>query len=40
LWALTAANFSAAALGANVGCWLLGLVLLTRPAAVAFFGEE
>jgi dipeptide/tripeptide permease len=39
LWALTASNFSAAALEANVACWVLGLVLLTRPSAIGFLGE-
>ncbi len=38
LWALTASSFSTAALEANVACWLLGLVLLTRPSAIGFFG--
>jgi hypothetical protein len=39
LWALTASNFSAASLEANLACWVLGLVLLTRRSAIGFFGE-
>jgi hypothetical protein len=39
LWALTAANFSAAALEANAACWVIGLVLLTRRSAIGYFGE-
>jgi dipeptide/tripeptide permease len=40
LWALTAANFSTAALEANVACWVIGLVLLTRRSAIGYFGES
>jgi dipeptide/tripeptide permease len=40
LWALTATWFSSAALAASAAAWLMGLALLTRPSAIAFFGEE
>ncbi len=40
LWALTASSFSGMALAANAACWLLGLLILTRPRAIAYFGEE
>jgi dipeptide/tripeptide permease len=40
LWALTASWFSAAALKASAACWLIGLALLTRPSAIAFFDED
>ena len=39
LWALTASSFSSAALEASVACWVLGMVVLTRPSAMAYFGE-
>jgi hypothetical protein len=40
LWALTASSFSGTALTASIACWILGLVILTRPSAIAYFGEE
>ena len=39
LWALTATSFSSVALEASVACWVLGLVILTRPSAIGYFGE-
>jgi hypothetical protein len=39
LWALTASSFSSTALEASVACWLFGLVVLTRPSAIGYFGE-
>jgi dipeptide/tripeptide permease len=40
LWALTASSFSYAALAASTTSWLIGLALLTRTSAIAFFGED
>jgi dipeptide/tripeptide permease len=40
LWALSATWFSPAALTVSAVGWLLGLALLTRSSAIAFFGEE
>ncbi len=39
-WALSATWFSSTALGISAGAWLIGLALLTRPSAMAFFAEE
>jgi len=40
LWALTASWFSMEALIASSVAWLLGLALLTRRSAIAFFAED
>ncbi len=40
LWALTASSFSVTALEANAACWVVGLLILTRRSAIAYFGEE
>jgi hypothetical protein len=40
MWALTASWFSMEALIASSAAWLLGLALLTRPSAMAFFAED
>jgi hypothetical protein len=40
LWALTSTWFSAEALIASAAAWMLGLALLTRRSAMAFFAED
>jgi dipeptide/tripeptide permease len=41
LWALIAsAAFTPEVLAANVICWFVGIALLTRPSAMAFFNED